>query len=712
MKLNIDKLTIKQKVGQINQYLYGWECFEKVDEKVVLSEKLKEHINQFDGIGAIYGLFRADPWSTINYQNGLSYSERIQVINLIRKYIKDNCSVPIMPLIVEEMPHGHQGLDSVCYPVNIAVGATFNPKLYEQIINEQLNYANYHHINVGLISGLDVARDSRWGRTEETFSSDPYLASRFTKVISEKFKNERTVACLKHFAAQGAPYMGLNSGSVNIGERELREIHLLPTEVAAKEVDFIMAAYNEIDGVPCHANKKLLRTILRSEFGFNGVVMADGQALNRLVNSTIDKYNAAKIALESGVGISLWDYVYLEIEEAYNRKLINSELIDEAASRVLKIKEKLGLFGYSEVKEESTDLSQKLNYQIASESIILQKNDDNYLPISPHDKTLIIGDMFDNLYTFLGDYTAFQNLDKYKNLKQVLEKNMEDVTFKAIEQCIDQDKSFLSKFDKVIVVGGGSSARDFSMEFEDNGALKSGSTFVDSGENVDVGQITLQSKQYQMCKHLADNNINYGFICIQGRPYALKNIAYDALAILSCYYNGQMGPQAIFDTLVGINNPSGKNPITMPHQPEYYGFEYNNKQDMRKEDYINGKFCGFEFGHGLSYSNFIYSDMNFIDDVISINISNDSNISGYETIQLYIVKPNTVVTKRKRELVSFKKVMIEANSQKTVKFEIDHSMYCSLDINLQKHVENGEYTFIIGTGVKEYCSFITQHVKN
>lgn len=699
----INKMSLKQKVGQINQYLFGWECYEIHNGQVKLSTKLKTHILEYDGIGAIYGLFRADPWAGVSYENGLTYNQSIDLINNIREFVQKNCSLPIMPLIVEEMPHGHQGLGAKCYPVNLAIGASFNPELYSLVLQEQQEYANAHGINVALISGLDVARDSRWGRTEETFGADPYLSSEYTRQIPASFNTKNTVACLKHFVAQGAPYMGLNSAAVNIGERELREIHLPPTKKAIDNgLEFIMAAYNEIDGIPCHANRWLLQNVLRKEMKFPGIIMADGQALNRLRSTNTSTSAAAKLAIEAGIGLSLWDDVFLNLDKAVMEGVVDESLLDRQVFRMMQLKEKLNLLTYSKLNKKKIAQDDQLNYKIATESIILQKNIDNYLPINITDSCLFIGDSFDNLYTFLGDYTAYQDTEKYPNLQQLISSNMKNARCVTYNQALKLTTEQLDSYKKVFVIGGGTSAREFDMEFEENGALKHGNQLTDSGENVDVGSISLTDIQYEVCKILKEKAIHYAFICIQGRPYALKNVAFDAMAILSVYYNGQQGSQAILDTMLGINNPSGKNPISMPYFPEYFEFEYNSKQDNRNKEYVRSSSQIFEFGHGLSYSDVKYNCLRIKEDNIYVEVENTSNLDSNEVIQVYVKKENSVIVKRLRDLVAFKKTCIPANSKLVVCFEIENEWFETFDINMKKHIECGHFHIIVGTGTQIY----------
>src|SRR5699024_9159157 len=296
-KLLVD-MTLKEKIGQLNQKMYGWQAYRKTPDGYELTSAFKEHVKKFDGMGALYGLFRADPWSGVNFSSGISKEDSAKVANMVQEYVKKNTRLGIPVLLSEEAPHGHQALDSTLMPTNIGAGATWNPALQEQAsacVAEEL-YARGVHF--GLVSTLDIMRDPRWGRSEECFSEDPYLASKMTESVVRGMQDSneylKVIPVLKHFAAQGSGAGGHNSGPALIGERELRDIHLPPMQAGVRAGALAcMAAYNEIDGVPCHAHHELLTTILREEWNFDGIVMADGQALDRLLRLTSDKGRAA-----------------------------------------------------------------------------------------------------------------------------------------------------------------------------------------------------------------------------------------------------------------------------------------------------------------------------------------------------------------------------------------------------------------------------------
>lgn len=221
----LGQMTLVEKCGQLNQRLYGWQAFERVGNSFDVTPKFEEEVAKFGGIGALYGLFRADPWSGMNQENGVSRANSARVANQLQKYVIENSRLGIPMLFSEEVPHGHQALDSESYPVNLARGASFNTTLQREIAEAIATEISDKGVHLALASALDILRDPRWGRAEECFSEDPFLAAEFTKAITTGFQaSGRVAVILKHFAAQGEPVGGHNSGPVSIGMRELREI--------------------------------------------------------------------------------------------------------------------------------------------------------------------------------------------------------------------------------------------------------------------------------------------------------------------------------------------------------------------------------------------------------------------------------------------------------------------------------------------------------
>lgn len=297
----LKEMTIREKVGQLNQRLYGWQVYEKVNGRIELTNYFKKEVAYFGSIGWIYGVFRADPWTNRDLNTGLTQEEAFEVSQMIQTYLNEHTRLKIPAFLTEECPHGHQGLDATTVPVNFCSGASWNPGLYQKVqecVAKEIRTTGAH---VGLISALDIARDPRWGRTEECFSEDPFLTSCFTEAAVRGLQKEDghplVLAVLKHFAVQGASMGGHNAGPVVIGERELREIHLPAVLRSIRAgTSAIMAAYNDIDGVPCHINPFLLWKFLREEGGFEGIVMADGCALDRIAEHFGDPIRAAEEA--------------------------------------------------------------------------------------------------------------------------------------------------------------------------------------------------------------------------------------------------------------------------------------------------------------------------------------------------------------------------------------------------------------------------------
>lgn len=335
----LDKMTLQEKIGQLNQKLYGFGIYERNGEEISFSQEFEDEVEKYGGLGTLYGLYRADPWSQKNYENGLYGENAVKAYNKMQEYVLENSRLRIPALLSTECPHGHQALDSYLLPVNLNMGATFNTELIHSAYSVCGKQLREMGVDLALISLLDVVRDPRWGRSEECFSEDPYLCSKMAEQIVKAVQDEGVSVVAKHFAAQGECTGGINASAARIGERELREIHLPAMKACADAgVDGVMAAYNEIDGVFCHANRHLLTDILRDEMGFEGVVMADGCAIDQLNVVTGDCVHSAAAALRAGVDIGLWDEAYGRLEEALENGYITEEDIDRAVLRVLELK--------------------------------------------------------------------------------------------------------------------------------------------------------------------------------------------------------------------------------------------------------------------------------------------------------------------------------------------------------------------------------------
>ncbi|MEH7009834.1 glycoside hydrolase family 3 N-terminal domain-containing protein [Neobacillus niacini] len=727
------KMTLKEKVGQVNQKMYGWEAFRKTETGYELTETFKEHVRIGDGIGVLYGLFRSDPWSGIHYENGIPENESAEVANMIQQYIKDHTRLGIPVMLSEECSHGHQGLDGLITPVNLGVGATWNPDLHEELMTAVVEQVRARGAHLALVSTLDILRDPRWGRSEECFSEDPYLAARLTESVLKGMQGEvgdlipegKMIAVLKHFAAQGNGTGGHNAAPASIGERELREIHLPPMMAAIQSGAIAcMAAYNEIDGIPCHANGYLLNQILREELGFKGAVMADGCALDLLVHLTQTREKAAALALESGVDISLWDNVYTTLEKAIEEGLVSEEKLNDAVRRVLTLKFKMGLFDnpYVETKpSQNKEQAKKINLESARQSIVLLKNE-GILPLKNDTKKIaVIGPNADEIYNQLGDYTPFQQEDKVITVLQGITALAGEAKVAYEKGCgirslnsegMEKAVRLADSSDVAIVVLGGSSARNFEAQFDLNGAVvnTTGEEEMDCGENVDVADLELGGLQLQLLQEIMKTGTPTVVVLIQGRPHAIPWIAEHAPAVLSAWYPGQMGGQAIAEVLFGHVNPSGRLPVSIPRSSMQLPVFYNHKDGGYKKDYfdMSGNTL-FPFGFGLSYTEFKYEDLRCsaqsiqLDKLlvgekfkIIVDVTNSGDHDGFDVVQLYVKGMSSSITRRVKELKGFKKVWIAAGETKEVMFELGREELQVFSGQNKYELEKGY--FVIETG--------------
>ncbi|MCH0446707.1 glycoside hydrolase family 3 C-terminal domain-containing protein, partial [Enterococcus faecium] len=602
----LSRMNIAEKVGQINQHLYGWECYEKNGDKIELTEKLKEHVKWGGGLGALYGLFRSDPWSKTDYKNGIPAKESWKVATLLQEYVLQHSRWKIPVLLVEECPHGHQGLDGISYPTNIGRGNTFNVALLEQTSRLMAKELAAKGVHLALVSTLDLAKDPRWGRTEECFGEDPILSARFSEavirgfqgeIISEKVsfldqtveeinkKKDQIGVVLKHCIAQGEALGGHNSGTVTIGRREFSDIYG-PLLKSTRNAVGVMAAYNDIDGVPCHINRALFEQILRKKIGYQGIVMADGVALDRLSDVFTDKKTAAAYALAAGIDLSLWDETYTKIAEAIDDQVVEEQLLDQAVRRVLSVKFLLGLFEQpfandpKEYWDHLMEESEHLNLETAKESITLLKND-GILPLDQQVKNIaVIGPNAHDVYHLLGDYSAPQTEDRLKKtIVQEIKTEFPQSTVSYAQGCEvrnqeDQEEKLLEAVtlaqnsDVIIAVLGGSSARNFDMEFLRNGAVSSKGINMDSGENVDVASLSLGGYQEQLIEQLHQLGKPIIMILVQGRPYDLMKIESFTNAIATAWFPGQEGGKAIAQMISGRNNPSGRLSLSYPRNSQ------------------------------------------------------------------------------------------------------------------------------------------------
>ncbi|MRN54341.1 glycoside hydrolase family 3 N-terminal domain-containing protein [Paenibacillus monticola] len=741
----LQRMTLEEKAGQLVQP-FGWKCFEKrADGTVEMTEVFKNQMAR-GGVGSLYGTLRADPWTGVTLESGLSPKEGAAAINTIQAYAMKESRLGIPILFGEECSHGHMAIGATVFPVPLAVGSTWNPELYREMCRvvaletrSQGGAATYSPV-------LDVVRDPRWGRTEESFGEDPYLIATMGVEAVKGLQGERLdaddviLATLKHFAAYGSSEGGRNSAAVHMGLRELHEVDLLPFRKAVEAgARSIMTAYNEIDGVPCTTNRYLLQEILREQWGFDGFVITDCGALGMLVqgHNTADSGEVAVAqALLAGIDMEMSGEMFEEfLSSAIRNGLLQEADLDRAAARILDMKFTLGLFDQPYVdperaqqvigKKEHRDLAR----QLANESIILLKNSAGTLPLPKNIGSIaVIGPNADAPYNQLGDYTSPQPkgaiVTVLDGIRTALGGDADKVLYAPGCRIKGDSKEGFpyaldcaARADAVVMVIGGSSARDFGEGSID---LLTGASVVtdhpwsdmECGEGIDRSTLNLLGAQLELVQEICKLGKQVIVVYINGRPIAEPWITQHVDAILEAWYPGQAGGQAVADILFGEVNPSGRLTISIPKHvgqlPVYY-----YKRRTRGKRYLETDFnAEYPFGFGLSYSEFNYSNLQVEPKIIdadgealvSVDVTNSSGVPGAEVVQMYISDLAASLTRPEKSLKGFRKISLQPGETKKVSFSVGREQLEFVSLDLSRIVEDGDFTIMVGPHSEEYLT--------
>ena len=752
-KALLGEMTLAEKVGQLNQRLYGFRIYERKQtadgETIELSEEFKQEVERFGGLGTLYGLYRADPWADKDYATGLCGSLAKKAYNEVQRYVLEHSRLGIPALMSSECPHGHQALDGYLLPVNLAAGATFDPALLRaanRVCGRQLQSMG---VDLALVSMLDVLRDPRWGRSEECYGEDPYLCSRMAAAAVEGMQEAGPYAVAKHFAAQGEGTGGVNASAARIGERELREIHFPPAQAAIKAgAKGIMAAYNEIDGVYCHANSWLLNDVIRDEMGFDGIVMSDGVAIDNLDSMTGDNVASGALALQSGVDMGLWDRAFGKLEEAVSRGLVKQSRLDQAVLRILTMKFARGLFEHPYLPEDEDGVRVPYelhpeSLQMARESLILLQNKGELLPLTKETargkKLAVIGPNADNVYSQLGDYTPpLRREDGVTVLDGVRALYQEsDVRFaqgcwlrKADAALLEEAKALAEDSDAVICVLGGSSSRFGSnAAFDTNGAAIAGASSdeaagqekgagtvdpgpqMDCGEGMDCADIDLPKAQLELLETLKACGKPVIAVVICGRPLVLTKVCGLADAVVLGFYPGPRGGQAVAEVLCGDCAPSGRLPVSLPRSTGQVPVYYNYKNSYRAIYYMDEQPGAlFPFGYGLGYTEFAWDNIELSTErcntaalekkgvTLTARVKNTGKRGGFVVPQLYVTDLAVSTVRRVKELKAFQKVWLDAGQERTVSLSLDREAFSLWNQKMKFVTEPGSFQLELADG--------------
>jgi len=732
----LSRMTEDEKIGQLST-LFGWEMYDRTKDNIAVSERFKQKFKE-EQIGMLWGTLRADPWTQKTLTTGLNPLLATKCTNAIQKYVIEHSRLGIPLLLVEECPHGVMAIGSTVFPTELGQASTWDTGLINKMAAAVAREVRLQGSHVGYGPILDLAREPRWSRFEETFGEDPTLAGAMGEAVVKGFQGqgigsgENIISTLKHFTAYGVPDGGHNGGSNNIGMRELTTSYLPPFKQAVKAGALsVMTAYNSIDGIPCTGNDYLINQVLRKQWGFNGFIVSDLGAISGLQAThhvAASEQEAAAMALNSGVDSDLGAYGFgAHLRDALKQGLTTQAALDTAVARVLRLKFAMGLFEnpyVDAVKAQKAVRSQEnvqLATQVARESIILLKNDKNILPLSHNYKNvLVVGPNADNVYNQLGDYTAPQDSGNVVTVLNGLKAKMTagtNITY--VKGCairdtthnnIDEAVAAAKKSDVAIVVLGGSSARDFKTSYEKTGAAKVSSESVsdmESGEGYDRSTLDLLGDQLKLLQKITATGTPVVLVLIEGRPLNINWAANNVNAIVNAWYPGQAGGSAIADVLLGNYNPAGRLPASIPRSVGQLPVYYDMKRPAPHNYVEESSQPLYPFGYGLSYSKFEYGNLvvntgkGEAAASISLDVKNTSDVQGDEVVQLYVTDDVSSVVTPAKQLKKFARVNLKANESKHIQFDLKKSDLELLNKDFKWVTEPGSFSIGVGASSED-----------
>lgn len=680
----------------------------------------------------------------------LGAKEMAEYTNAIQKYFIEESRLGIPVIFHEESLHGHAALQGTSFPQPIGLGGTFDPVLVEELYAMAASEIRSRGGHLALTPVVDVAREPRWGRVEETFGEDPYLVSELGVAAVKGFQGDaqfenknKIMATLKHFAAHGQPESGTNCGPVNVSESVLREVFFPPFKRCIEEGKAmnIMASYNEIDGIPSHANQWLLQDVLRKEWGYEGVVVSDYFAITELFQKKEDwgnwvagdKEEAALLAINAGVNIELpTPDCYPSLVKLVKEGRLSEATLDQMVLPLLTQKFQMGLFDdpYVDPSLAQDIVNQKshrdLAFKAALKSITLLENRNHTLPLqlSNLKSIAVIGPNADR--SLLGGYSGWpqHDISLLEGIKQYVDNKAKVLYAEGCKITTtsgrDKDGNKISSADgwNTDKVGLPTKAQDDKLIKEAIAIARKADVIVlaiggneqtsrEAWEYNHMGDRTsldLFGRQQELFNELKALGKQVIVVLNNGRPLSVNQISEEADALLECWYLGQESGAAIANVLFGEYNPGGKLPISFPRSVGHIPCYYNHKPFDRR-GYLHDEISPlYPFGYGLSYTTFALEQAQLNKTTIksgenvkvSINVSNTGKVMGDEVVQLYIRDQVSSKTRPVKELKAFERVSLLPGAQKTVTFELSPDDFAFWTINKRFEVETGHFTIMVG----------------
>lgn len=677
---------------------------------------------------------------------GKSPRATAELTNAIQKFFIEHSRLGIPVIFHEECLHGHAAIGATSFPQPIALGGTFDPALVQALYAMTAGEVRARGAHQALTPVVDVARDPRWGRVEETFGEDPFLNTQLGMAAVNGFQGDRTfrgkknlIATLKHFAAHGQPESGQNCAPVNVSERLLRETFLQPFKEAIQKAGCIsvMASYNEIDGVPSHASEWLLRDVLRQEWGFKGFVVSDYYSIWELHHRPDthghfvagDKKEAAILAVKAGVNIELPDPdCYLHLVELVRKKVLKESQLDELIAPMLLWKFQMGLFDDPYVDPDvaerivGCEANQELALRAAREAVTLLKNENDLLPLDLSRnggmKTIaVIGPNADR--GLLGGYSGVppHKVTVLDGIRARLANSRVNVLH--AEGCkITVGGSWNQ--DAVTPSDPAEDAKQIAEAVEV--AKKADVVVVAVGDNEQIAReawarnhmgdrtsLDLFGRQEDLLKALIATGKPVVVLLFNGRPISINYAAQHAPAILECWYLGQEAGHAVAEVLFGDHNPGGKLPISIPRSVGHLPVFYNHKPSARRGYLFDDVSPLFPFGFGLSYTKFSFKNLRLTKKKIKtsgttqvlVDVANTGKRAGTEVVQMYIRDCVSSVTRPVKELKGFQKISLKPGETKTVSLDITPESLAFWDVRMKYVVEPGEFEIMLGSSSRD-----------
>ncbi len=678
----------------------------------------------------------------------LKAAQVARVANAIQRFLVTETRLGIPAIVHEEVCSGVMAREATVFPQAIGVASTWEPELNRLLadaVRTQMRAMGSHQ---GLSPVLDVVRDPRWGRTEETYGEDPYLVARmgaaFVRGLQGDSLAEGVIATAKHFVGYGASEGGLNWAPAHLPPRLLREVYLYPFETAVREAGLqsVMAGYHELDGIPCHANGELLSDVLRGEWGFTGTVVSDYFAVDDLHSYhhfAQDKRRAAILALTAGTDVELpaTDAYADPLADALEVGEVGEGELDEAVSRVLRHKFELGLFENPYVDEAAVAVTvnaerhQEVALEIARRSLVLLKND-GVLPLRPGAGTVaLIGPNADDARHLLGDYSFAAHVESLMQARErqgLLGQMMTIPDDLEIEESTEGLPSvrdaLMARLGDRVRYARGCDVIDTSKDGFDEAVAaaaaadvavlvlgdRSGlTTQATTGESRDRSSLELPGVQEDLVRAVVATGTPVVAVLVAGRPVGGDFLHEECAAVLMAWLPGQTGAQAIAEVLLGEVNPSGKLPISYPRSvgqiPVFYGHKVSGGRSHWHGDYVDSpvspRYC---FGHGLGYAPFVIEQATLDRTevtagegvAVEVTVANTGDRAGEEVVQLYIRDPEATVTRPVLELKGFARVSVAPGRRAAVRFHVPTGQLGFYGRDMTYTVETGHIDVYVG----------------